>query len=141
MNILLTGASRGIGEQIARVLHRDGATVLGIDVPQAADDLHSVMGEIGGDTLALDVEDGQPGVEPPGQPPGPVAEQREHRRDQGHPDQERVDQHADREAEGEGRPRAGHGHPSPRDGARPYSLPSPRGGPGPPPRRSRSRLP
>ena len=30
---LVTGASRGIGEQIARVLHRDGATVLGIDVP------------------------------------------------------------------------------------------------------------
>ena len=52
---IVTGASRGIGEQIARVLHRDGATVLGIDVPQAADDLHRVMGEIGGDTLALDI--------------------------------------------------------------------------------------
>jgi 3-oxoacyl-[acyl-carrier protein] reductase len=52
---VVTGASRGIGEQIARVLHRDGATVLGIDVPQAADDLHRVMGEIGGDTLALDI--------------------------------------------------------------------------------------
>ena len=36
---LVTGASRGIGEQIARVLHRDGATVLGIDVPQAAEEL------------------------------------------------------------------------------------------------------
>ena len=33
---LVTGASRGIGEQIARVLHRDGATVIGVDVPQAA---------------------------------------------------------------------------------------------------------
>ena len=32
---LVTGASRGIGEQIARVLHRDGATVVGVDVPQA----------------------------------------------------------------------------------------------------------
>ena len=52
---VVTGASRGIGEQIARVLHRDGATVLGIDVPQAADDLHRVMNEIGGDTLALDI--------------------------------------------------------------------------------------
>ncbi len=52
---VVTGASRGIGEQIARVLHRDGATVLGVDVPQAADDLHRVMGEIGGDTLALDI--------------------------------------------------------------------------------------
>ena len=31
---VVTGAARGIGEQIARVLHRDGATVVGIDVPQ-----------------------------------------------------------------------------------------------------------
>ncbi len=31
---LVTGASRGIGEQIARVLHRDGATVIGVDVPR-----------------------------------------------------------------------------------------------------------
>ncbi len=36
---IVTGASRGIGEQIARVLHRDGATILGIDVPQAASEL------------------------------------------------------------------------------------------------------
>ena len=42
---LVTGASRGIGEQIARVLHRDGATVLGIDVPQAAEELQAVMKE------------------------------------------------------------------------------------------------
>ena len=34
---LVTGASRGIGEQIARILHRDGATVIGVDVPQAAE--------------------------------------------------------------------------------------------------------
>src|SRR6478735_2827287 len=40
---LVTGASRGIGEQIARVLHRDGATVVGVDVPQAASDLQGVM--------------------------------------------------------------------------------------------------
>ena len=33
---LVTGAARGIGEQIARVLARDGATVVGVDVPQAA---------------------------------------------------------------------------------------------------------
>ena len=52
---VVTGASRGIGEQIARVLHRDGASVVGIDVPQAADDLHRVMNEIGGDPLALDI--------------------------------------------------------------------------------------
>src|SRR4051794_4441744 len=47
---IVTGASRGIGEQIARILHRDGARVLGIDVPQAAEELHQVMSDIGGDT-------------------------------------------------------------------------------------------
>lgn len=52
---IVTGASRGIGEQIARILHRDGATVLGIDVPQAASELQSVMREIDGDQLTLDI--------------------------------------------------------------------------------------
>jgi 3-oxoacyl-[acyl-carrier protein] reductase len=52
---IVTGASRGIGEQIARVLHRDGATVLGIDVPQAASELQSVMAELDGDHLTLDI--------------------------------------------------------------------------------------
>lgn len=52
---IVTGASRGIGEQIARVLHRDGATVLGIDIPQAASDLAAVMGEIDGVSLTLDI--------------------------------------------------------------------------------------
>jgi 3-oxoacyl-[acyl-carrier protein] reductase len=52
---LVTGASRGIGEQIARVLHRDGATVVGVDVPQAAEELHQVMQDIGGDSLTLDI--------------------------------------------------------------------------------------
>src|SRR4051794_34494260 len=52
---LVPGASRGIGEQIARVLHRDGATVVGVDVPQAAEELRSVMKEIGGDHLLLDI--------------------------------------------------------------------------------------
>ena len=52
---LVTGASRGIGEQIARVLHRDGATVVGLDVPQAAGDLVQLVQELGGDHLALDI--------------------------------------------------------------------------------------
>jgi len=52
---IVTGASRGIGEQIARVLHRDGAKVLGIDVPQAASELQSVMNELDGDHLMLDI--------------------------------------------------------------------------------------
>ncbi|MCM0618846.1 3-oxoacyl-ACP reductase [Nocardioides bruguierae] len=52
---LVTGASRGIGEQIARVLHRDGATVVGLDVPQAASDLQRLTDELDGDWLALDI--------------------------------------------------------------------------------------
>jgi 3-oxoacyl-[acyl-carrier protein] reductase len=52
---IVTGASRGIGEQIARVLHRDGATILGIDVPQAASELQAVTGELDGDHLTLDI--------------------------------------------------------------------------------------
>ncbi|HEU4515568.1 MAG TPA: 3-oxoacyl-ACP reductase [Nocardioidaceae bacterium] len=52
---IVTGASRGIGEEIARVLHRDGATVLGIDVPQAANELQAVMKELDGDHLMLDI--------------------------------------------------------------------------------------
>lgn len=52
---LVTGASRGIGESIARVLHRDGATVVGVDVPQAANELLALMAELGGDHLLLDI--------------------------------------------------------------------------------------
>lgn len=52
---LVTGASRGIGEEIARVLHRDGATVVGVDVPQMASELQAVMGQIEGDHLVLDI--------------------------------------------------------------------------------------
>ena len=52
---LVTGASRGIGEEIARVLHRDGATVVGVDVPQAASELQTLMTELGGDHLFLDI--------------------------------------------------------------------------------------
>ncbi len=52
---LVTGASRGIGEQIARVLHRDGALVVGVDVPQAASDLVTLVEELEGDHLVLDI--------------------------------------------------------------------------------------
>jgi 3-oxoacyl-[acyl-carrier protein] reductase len=52
---LVTGASRGIGEMIARVLHRDGATVVGLDVPQAASELQTLMKELDGDWLTLDI--------------------------------------------------------------------------------------
>ena len=52
---LVTGASRGIGESIARVLARDGAHVVGLDIPPAADALKALVGEIGGSDLALDI--------------------------------------------------------------------------------------
>jgi 3-oxoacyl-[acyl-carrier protein] reductase len=52
---LVTGAARGIGEQIARVLARDGATVVGVDVPQAGSDLISLTTELGGDYLTVDI--------------------------------------------------------------------------------------
>ncbi|HEX4470577.1 MAG TPA: 3-oxoacyl-ACP reductase [Nocardioides sp.] len=52
---LVTGAARGIGEQIARVLARDGATIVGVDVPQAADDLIRLTRELEGDYLTLDI--------------------------------------------------------------------------------------
>ncbi len=52
---LVTGASRGIGEEVARVLARDGATIVGVDVPQAASELQALMKELNGDWLTLDI--------------------------------------------------------------------------------------
>ena len=58
---LVTGASRGIGAAIAGVLARDGAHVIGLDVPPLEDDLRAVTGELGGSALALDItEDSAP---------------------------------------------------------------------------------
>ena len=53
--VAVTGASRGIGEAIARTLTRDGATVVGIDVPALASDLEAVTRSVGGSSLLLDV--------------------------------------------------------------------------------------
>jgi 3-oxoacyl-[acyl-carrier protein] reductase len=52
---LVTGASRGIGESIARTLARDGATVVGVDVPALASELAGLMSEIGGESLTVDI--------------------------------------------------------------------------------------
>ena len=52
---LVTGASRGIGEAIAKTLARDGAHVVCLDVPQAKDALNAVATDIGGSTLPLDI--------------------------------------------------------------------------------------
>ncbi|MDQ6804948.1 MAG: 3-oxoacyl-ACP reductase [Actinomycetota bacterium] len=52
---LVTGASRGIGEAIAEVLARDGAHVVGLDVPALGDELTAVMARVGGSPLTLDI--------------------------------------------------------------------------------------
>ncbi|WP_313534687.1 3-oxoacyl-ACP reductase [Arsenicicoccus bolidensis] len=52
---VVTGAARGIGAAIARTLHRDGATVVCVDVPAAGEALAQVAGEVGGTALQLDV--------------------------------------------------------------------------------------
>jgi 3-oxoacyl-[acyl-carrier protein] reductase len=54
---LVTGASRGIGASIAETLTRDGATVIGLDIPQAMDDLQKVTDAIGGKALGCDITD------------------------------------------------------------------------------------
>ena len=54
---LVTGASRGIGKAIAQTLARDGAHVIGLDIPQLSEDLDAVAKEISGSTLTLDVTD------------------------------------------------------------------------------------
>jgi 3-oxoacyl-[acyl-carrier protein] reductase len=54
---LVTGAARGIGESIAEVLARDGAHVVGLDVPALSSELSSVTGGLGGSSLALDITD------------------------------------------------------------------------------------
>lgn len=52
---LVTGASRGIGAAIAATLARDGAAVVGLDVPPALADLEKVTGAIGGEAIGLDI--------------------------------------------------------------------------------------
>ncbi|WP_461168674.1 3-oxoacyl-ACP reductase [Arthrobacter sp. Z1-15] len=52
---VVTGAARGIGAAIARILHRDGATVIVVDVPAAGEQLARVANEISGTALQVDI--------------------------------------------------------------------------------------
>jgi 3-oxoacyl-[acyl-carrier protein] reductase len=54
---LVTGASRGIGEVIATVLHRDGAELVLLDVPALSNDLNGVAERLEAETIELDVTD------------------------------------------------------------------------------------
>ena len=58
---LVTGASRGIGQAIAETLHRDGASLVLLDVPALSDDLQEVAGRLGAETIEVDItEDDAP---------------------------------------------------------------------------------
>jgi 3-oxoacyl-[acyl-carrier protein] reductase len=52
---VVTGAARGIGATIARVMARDGAHVVAVDIPAAGDKLAEVANEVGGTALQLDI--------------------------------------------------------------------------------------
>lgn len=52
---LVTGAARGIGAAIARVLARDGAHVVALDVPTAGDALAAVANDVSGTAYQLDL--------------------------------------------------------------------------------------
>jgi 3-oxoacyl-[acyl-carrier protein] reductase len=52
---VVTGAARGIGAAIARTLHRDGATLVVVDIPAAGDYLAAVANEVRGTALQLDI--------------------------------------------------------------------------------------
>lgn len=52
---VVTGAARGIGAAIVQTLARDGATVVGVDVPAAGEALSKVVNSAHGSALTVDV--------------------------------------------------------------------------------------
>ncbi|MDO9354094.1 MAG: 3-oxoacyl-ACP reductase, partial [Solirubrobacteraceae bacterium] len=52
---LVTGAARGIGAAIAQTLHRDGALIIGLDIPPLAEDLGKTLKNLDGKSITLDV--------------------------------------------------------------------------------------
>ena len=53
--VVVTGAARGIGASISRILARDGATIVAVDMPAAGEALAGVANEVGGTALHLDI--------------------------------------------------------------------------------------
>ncbi len=60
--VVVTGAARGIGAQIARTAAHRGATVLCVDVPAAGEQLAAVANEVGGTALQLDITSSEAGT-------------------------------------------------------------------------------
>jgi len=54
---LVTGSSRGIGEAIATVLHRDGAKLVLLDVPALSEDLLDVANRLEAEVIEVDITD------------------------------------------------------------------------------------
>ncbi|MFV0406445.1 MAG: 3-oxoacyl-ACP reductase [Propioniciclava sp.] len=53
--VVVTGAARGIGAEIARICARDGASVVAVDIPAAGEALAAVANAIGGSAIQADI--------------------------------------------------------------------------------------